>query len=159
MFTLHVTLHDAVRALSSDYGKRPGCCYMIERGPNWSWLGHVPGVLLRLYLKLYITSILIFVTFRSSTSWIVKDIEIADRHIVNELGLFANGKGRGYSFWPPKRYKRTKQTSWCTWNLREIVEISGKFDYSELQSVIPTDIKAEHFTKKTKKQELEQFME
>ena len=57
VFTLHAILHDAAAAVRAHSGKGPGYCYMIGRGPNSSFLGHVTGLLFCLYVKLFVPSI------------------------------------------------------------------------------------------------------
>ena len=56
VFRLHAILHDAARAVRSHTGKGPGYCYMIGRGPNLSFLGHVTGLLFCLYVKIFLIS-------------------------------------------------------------------------------------------------------
>ena len=84
-------------------------------------------------------------------SCIVLDIELAEKNIIMELGVFIDGKVEGYSFRPPKKYKPTKQSFWCTRNLHGIVWISGRLDYSELSSILPRAVKGEYFAKRTEK--------
>ena len=48
VFRLHTILHDAAGTVRAQSGKRPGYCYMIERGPNSCLLGHVTTTLLPL---------------------------------------------------------------------------------------------------------------
>ena len=51
---LHAILHDAAGTVRSHIGKGPGYCYMIGRGPNACWLGHVTGLPSCLYVKLFL---------------------------------------------------------------------------------------------------------
>ena len=41
VFRLHALLHDAAGAMPTHSGKGPGYCYMIGRGTNSCWFGHV----------------------------------------------------------------------------------------------------------------------
>ena len=63
VFRLHAILHDAAGAVRSHSGKVPGYCYMIGRGPNSCLLGHVIGLIFRLYVKLFLPSIFNSVDF------------------------------------------------------------------------------------------------
>ena len=45
VFRLHALLHDAAGAVRWKSGKGPAYCYMIGRGPNSCFLGHVIGLL------------------------------------------------------------------------------------------------------------------
>ena len=84
-------------------------------------------------------------------SCIVLDIELADKNVIKELGVFIDGKFQGYSFCPPKKYTLTKQTLWCTRNLPEIVWNSGRLHYSELSNILARAVKGEYFAKVTDK--------
>ena len=57
VFRLHAILHDAAVVVRAHSKKRPGCCYMIGRGPNSCLLGHVTGLLFCLYVKIFLPSI------------------------------------------------------------------------------------------------------
>ena len=107
------------------------------------------GLLFCLYVELFRPSIFNSVDFWSSMSCIVLDIELTDKNVIMELGVFTDGKVQGYSFRPPKKYKPTKQAFWCKRNLHGIVWNSGRLDYSELANVLPTAVKGEHFSKGT----------
>ena len=63
VFRLHAILHDAAGAVWAHSGKRPGNCYLIERGTNSCLLGHVTGLLLCLYVKIFLPSVFNFVDF------------------------------------------------------------------------------------------------
>ena len=122
---------------------------MIGRGPNFCLLGHVTGLLFCLYVKLFLPSIFNSVDFWSSMSLIVLDIELTEKNIVKELGLFIDGSLQGFSFCPLKTFKPNKQTSWNTKHLHGIAWSSGKLDYEKLFAVF-YDIKvmnAEVFAK------------
>ena len=82
-------------------------------------------------------------------SLIVLDIELTEKNIVKELGLFIDGSVHGFSFCPPKTFKPNKQTSWNTKHLHGNAWSSGKLDYEKLFAVF-YDIKvmnAEVFAK------------
>ena len=68
-------------------------------------------------------------------SCIVLDIELTDKNINKELGLFIDGSLQGFSFCPPKTLKPIKQTSWNTKHLHGIAWSSGKLDYEKLFAV------------------------
>ena len=68
-------------------------------------------------------------------SYIVLDIELTDKNVIKELGLFIDGSVRGFSFCPPKTFKPNKQTSWNTKHLHGIPWSSGKLDYEKLFAV------------------------
>ena len=82
-------------------------------------------------------------------SLIVLDIELTEKNIIKELGLFVDGSPQGFSFCPPKTFKPNKQTTWNTSHLHGIAWSSGKLDYEKLLAVF-YDIKvmnAEVFAK------------
>ena len=82
-------------------------------------------------------------------SCIVLDIELAEKNISKELGLFIDGSVEGFSFCPLKPFTPNKQTSWNTKHLYGIAWTSGKLDYGKLFAVF-YDIKvmnAEVFAK------------
>ena len=82
-------------------------------------------------------------------SCIVLDIELTDKNIIKELGLFIDGSVQGFSFCPPETFKPNKQTTWNTRHLHGIAWSSGKLDYDKLFAVF-YDIKvmnAEVFAK------------
>ena len=53
-------------------------------------------------------------------SLIVLDIELTEKNIIKELGLFNDGSTQGFSFCPPKTFKPNKQTTWNTSHLHGI---------------------------------------
>ena len=53
-------------------------------------------------------------------SLVVLDIECIESNIVKELGVYKNGQTEGYTFLPPKNFKPTSQSFWCTQNLHGI---------------------------------------
>ena len=63
VFRLHAILHDAAGAVRAHSCKSPGYCYMIARGPNSYLLRHVTGILVCLYVKLFLPSIFNSVVF------------------------------------------------------------------------------------------------
>ena len=73
-------------------------------------------------------------------SCIVLDIELTEKNIIKELGLFIDGSAQGFSFCPPKTFKPNKQTTWNTSHLHGIAWSSGKLDYEMLFAVF-SDIK------------------
>ena len=82
-------------------------------------------------------------------SCIVLDIELTEKNIIEELGLYIDGSVQGFSFCPPKSFKPNKQTTWNTSRLHGIAWSSGKLDYEKLFAVF-YDIKvmnAEVFAK------------
>ena len=82
-------------------------------------------------------------------SCIVLDIELTEKNIVKELGLYIDGSVQGFSFCPPKSFEPNKQTTWNTSHLHGIAWSSGKLDYEKLFAVF-YDIKvmnAEVFAK------------
>ena len=82
VFRPHAILHDAAGAVRSHSGKGPGYCYVIGRGPNSCWLGHVTGLLFCLYVNLFLPSIFNSLNFWSSMSCIVLDIELTDKNVI-----------------------------------------------------------------------------
>ena len=109
---------------------------MIGLGPNsCCLLGHVTGLVFRLYVKIFLHSIFNCVDFCSSMSCIVLDIELTDKNIIKELGLFIDGSVQGLSFFPPKTFKPKKQTTWNTNHLHGNAWSSGKLDYDKLFAV------------------------
>ena len=149
VFKLHAILDDAAGAVQSHTGKGPGYCYMIGRGPKSCLLGHVTGLLFCLYVKIFLPSIFNSVDFWSSMSCFVLHIELTDKNIIKELGLFIDGSIQEVSFCPPKTFKPNKQTTWNTGHLPGIAWSSEKLDYDKLFAVF-YDIKvmnAEVFAK------------
>ena len=65
-------------------------------------------------------------------SLIVLDIELTDKNIIKELGLYIDGSLQGLSFCPPKTFKPYKGTTWNTSHLHGIAWSSGKLDYEKL---------------------------
>ena len=86
-------------------------------------------------------------------SCIVLDVELTDKNIIKELGLFIDGSVQGFSFCPPKSFKLNKQSTWNTNHLHGIAWSSGNLDYDKLFAVF-YDIKvmnAEVFAKELEK--------
>ena len=67
---------------------------------------------------------------------IVLDIELTQKIIIKEMGLFLNGSLQGFSFCPPKTLKPNKRTIWIRSPLHGIPWISGKLDYEKLFAVL-----------------------
>ena len=68
-------------------------------------------------------------------SLIALDIELTEKNIIKELGLFIDGSLQGFSFCPPKTFKPNKKTSWNTKHLHGIAWSSRKLDYEKLFAV------------------------
>ena len=86
-------------------------------------------------------------------SCIVLDIELTEKKILKELGLYIHGSVQEFSFCPPKSFTPNKQTTWNTSHLHGIAWSSGKLDYEKLFAVF-YDIRvmnAEVFAKGLKK--------
>ena len=146
---LHAILHDAAGAVRAHSGKGLGYCYMIAKGPNSCLLGQVTGLLFWLYVKIFLPSIFNSVDFWNTMSLIVLEIELTEKYLFKELGLYIDGSLQGFSFCPPKTFKPNKQTTWDTSHLHRIAWSSGKLDYDKFFAVF-YDIKvmnAEVFAK------------
>ena len=65
--------------------------------------------------------------------WILNAIE---SNIVKELGVYKDGQTEGYSFLPPKKFKPTSQSFWCTQHLHGINWSSGYEKYTELEKIL-----------------------
>ena len=66
---------------------------------------------------------------------IVLDIELTEKNINKELGLNIDDSVQGLSFFPPKSFKPSKQTTWNTSHLHGIAWSSGKLNYEKLFAV------------------------
>ena len=66
---------------------------------------------------------------------IVLDRELAEKNIIKELGLFIDGSVQGFSFFPPKSFKPSKQTIWNTSHLHGIAWSSGKLHFDKFFAV------------------------
>ena len=95
---LHAILHDATGAMRSRSGKSPGYCYMIGRGLISSSLGCVTGLLICLYVKLFLLSTFNSVHFTSSMSCFVLEIELAEITVIKELEIYNLWTFRGFHF-------------------------------------------------------------
>ena len=102
VFRLHALLHDAAGAVRTQSGKGPGDWYMIGRGPSFCLLSHVTGLHFCLYVKLFLPSIFNSVDFWSSMFLIVLDIELNEKNINKELGVFIDGSLQRFSFCPQR---------------------------------------------------------
>ena len=125
---LHAILHDAAGAERAHSGKGPGYCHMIGPGPISCLLGLVTGLLICLYVKLLLPSILDSVDNWSHMSCIVLEVAIVDINVIKRYGVFKDGNVQGYQIRPPKKYKPRKQALLCTRNLHGIVWKSGRLD-------------------------------
>ena len=149
VFRLHAILHDAAGAVRAHSGRGPGYCFTIGRGPNSCLLGHLTGLLFCLNVKIFLPSTFNSVDFWNSMSLILLDIELTEKDINKELGLYLEGALHRFSFCPPKTFKPNERTTWNTSHLRGIAWSSGKLDYDKLFAVF-YDIKvmiAEVFAK------------
>ena len=63
------------------------------------------------------------------------DIELTDKNIIKELGLFIDGSLQGFSFCSLKTFKPNKQTSWNTKHLHGYAWSSRKLIYEKLFAV------------------------
>ena len=68
-------------------------------------------------------------------SLIVLDIELTEKNINKELGLFVCGSLPGFSFCPPKTFKTNKLRTWNTSHLHGNACNCGKLDYDKLFAV------------------------
>ena len=84
---------------------------------------------------------------------IVLDIELTEKEIVKELGLYIDGSLQGFSFCPPRTCKPKKQTTWNTSHLLGSAWSSGKLDYDKLFDVfyVIKLMNAEVFAKRLEK--------
>ena len=67
---------------------------------------------------------------------VVLDIECIENKIVKELEVYQNGQTVGYSFLPPKKFKATSQSAWCTKHLHGINWNSDHEKYTELEKIL-----------------------
>ena len=68
-------------------------------------------------------------------SLIVPDIELTDKNIIVELGLYFGGSLQRFSFCPSKTFTPNKQTTWNTSYLHGIAWSSGKLHFEKLFAV------------------------
>ena len=68
-------------------------------------------------------------------SCIVLDIELTEKNIIKELGLYIDGSVQGFSFCPPETFEPNKQTTWNTGHLHGIAWSRGKLDHEKLFAV------------------------
>ena len=123
---------------------------MVGRGPKSFVLGQVTGLLFCLHLKLFLPSVFNSVDFWNTISRIVQDIEIADKNVKRELGVFFIAKLRDTllvvqtSTKPQNQLFRYKKFNETVWNSRSLA-------YSALPNIHPIDLNAENFAKKEQK--------
>ena len=67
---------------------------------------------------------------------VVLDSECIEKKIVKELGVYKEEQTVGYSFLPPKKFKLTSQSSWCTRHLHGINWSSGYEKCIELEKIL-----------------------
>ena len=70
-------------------------------------------------------------------SLVVLDIECIENKTVKNLRVYKDGHAVGYSFLPPKKFKPTSQSFWCTKHLHGINWSSG---YKILSEFLKTKI-------------------
>ena len=68
-------------------------------------------------------------------SLIVLYIELTEKDVIKELGLYIDGSEQGFSFCPPKTFKPNEQTTWNTSRLHGIPWSSGRLDNDKLFAV------------------------
>ena len=68
-------------------------------------------------------------------SLLVLGIELTDKNIIKELGLYIDDSLQRFSFCPPKTFTPNKQTTWNTSHLHGIAWSRGKLDYEKLFAV------------------------
>ena len=68
-------------------------------------------------------------------SLIVLDIELTEKNIFKELGLYIDGSLQGFCFCSPKKLKPNKQTTWKTSHLHRIAWSSGKLHNDKIFAV------------------------
>ena len=68
-------------------------------------------------------------------SLIVLDIELTEKNIIKELGLFIDGSLQVFCFCPSKTFQAKKQTTWNTSRLHGIAWSGAKPDYNKLFAV------------------------
>ena len=68
-------------------------------------------------------------------SLVVFDIECIENNIVKELEFTKMGQFYHFHF-PPKNFKPTQQSHWCTQKLHGINWNAGLYPYEELESLI-----------------------
>ena len=98
VFRLHAFPNDAAGANRPHTCKRPGSCYIWTRS-KFLLLGHVTGLLFCLYKKIFVHSIFSSVDFWNRMSLIVLDIELTEKNIIEELGVFWRSLQR-FPFFP-----------------------------------------------------------
>ena len=72
------------------------------------------------------------------------DIELAEKNVVSNLGVYYDVQVFEISFKPPKIHQKTHQTLQCTQN---IDCKSGAFDNSLINTMLAGVRRAEHFAK------------
>ena len=65
-------------------------------------------------------------------SLLVLDIELIEKNIIKELGLFIDGSLQGFSLCPPKTFTPNKHTTWNPRHLHGLEWSSEKLDYENL---------------------------
>ena len=109
---LHAILNDAAGAVRSFTRKGRDYRYMVGRGPNSFFLGHVTGLLFCLYVKLFPPSIFNSVNFWSSMSCVELDNELADITLLMSWDFLLVAMFRDTHF-VLQKYKPIKQAFSC----------------------------------------------
>ena len=80
---------------------------------------------------------------------IVLDVDLADKNVVKELGVFIDRQVFGYSSKPPTSFQPTFQTHWCTNKLHKSDWRSGALDYNDVTKFLTSfkQYRAEFFAK------------
>ena len=68
-------------------------------------------------------------------SLIVLEIELTEKNVFKELGLFLDGSVQGFSFCPPETFIPNKQTTWNTSHLHGTAWSSEKLENENLFAV------------------------
>ena len=111
------------------------------------WITFLP---LRKTLSTFHSPLCRFLKRFDSHCFIVLDIELADKNLIEELGHFIIGNVQRYSFRPPRKYKPTKQAVWCTKEVHRYTWNCGPVNYSELPNIIPSDLRGDCYAEERK---------
>ena len=69
-------------------------------------------------------------------SLIVLGIELIEKNVIKELGLYIDGSVQGFSFCPSKTFKHNRQTTLNTSHQHGNAWSSGKLEYETLFAVL-----------------------
>ena len=81
-------------------------------------------------------SALDFKLCRFLKQYVVLNIELTEKNLIKELGLYIDVSLQGFLFCSPKTFKPNKQTTWNTSHLPGNAWSSGKLDYDKLFAVL-----------------------